>query len=151
MGKVILTVLAAFVRFAAWFFAVATALWVSLISILCIVQPQGLHCIMAQSDDTTLTTSWGLTYQGWPGAIIAGAEVIVIVAALVASKTRKPAWRFIGHPVLVLWAGLWTVNAFRVLDDGTLGLIYILPVFLVCTACRAALDPVTCKAPVAAV
>lgn len=124
----------------AWFFAVASALWVGFVSILCLAHPQELHCIMATSVNGTLTISWALTYQGWRGVLLALAEVMVVVWALLTSRARKTIWRFIGHFVLISWVGLWTVNAFRVFSDGTLGLIYILPIFLICTCIRAALD-----------
>ena len=143
MGRLTLTVLAAFVRFMAWLFAVVSVITIAAAPIVCITKVPARFVVMDSGNGTNDTTAWGLTYVGWSGAAIALAEVIAVVWALAASRSRKIHWRVAGHLALILWAGLWTLGAFHVFSDGTFSLIYVLPVFLACTLLRAALDPVT--------
>jgi hypothetical protein len=104
---------------------------------LCIVKPDSTHRIMGSSVAGVVKSSWALTYSGWPGALLALAQLITVVAALWASTTRKTPHRQIGHLILILWAALWTVNAFRVFPDGDFNLIYWMPLALLCTCIRA--------------
>ena len=40
-----------------------------------------------------LSDAWGLTYVGWRGATLAFVELVLVVGALWASRTRYPAYR----------------------------------------------------------
>jgi len=146
MVKVLLTILAWLARFFAWSFAVATLLgvfWMLLMRL----QRGDRHPTMMSNG---LTDAWGLTYAGRGGAILALLELVLLVGALWASGVRSLAYRSIGHLILILWAGLWTANAFYVFGDGSFGLIYLLPFFFLCACVRAALDLSRPSPPVAA-
>jgi hypothetical protein len=137
MDKVIMKILVFFVRFCVWFFVVMTVISVSFASIACVVYPDSQNRIMASGGGANVISAWGLTYSGWGGAVLGMAEVIIVVWALLASRTRKVVYRRTGHIILILWAGLWAANAFYVFGDGTFGLIYVMPFFLLCTCLRA--------------
>ena len=128
------------VRFCVWFFVVMTVISVSFATIACVVEPDSQQRIMACGDGVKTISAWGLTYTGWGGAVLGMAEVIIVVWALWASRARRTVYRRIGHIILVLWAGLWAANAFYVFGDGTFGLIYVIPFFLLCTCVRALLS-----------
>ncbi len=145
MSRLFLQILSPLGRFFAWLFAVGTMalLGVFWMLPLCVQRADRRAAIMTDGR----TNSWGLTYFGWSGTVLALVEFILVVGALWASSTHHLASRAIGHLVLILWAGLWTVNAFRVFADGTFGLIYIMPFFFVCTCIRAVLDLTKPSAP----
>lgn len=132
-------VLVFFVRFCVWFFIVMTVVSVSLASIACVVEPDSQNRIMASGGGDNVISAWGLTYSGRGGAVLGAAQVIVVLWVLWASRMRKVVYRRIGHIILVLWAGLWTANAFYVFGNGTFGLIYVMSFFLLCTCLRALL------------
>lgn len=136
MLKVLLQRLGWLVRFFAWLFAVGTLLPLSWMLLTYVRRGDAHGTMMTDS----ITEAWGLTYLGWPGAILAAVEFVLVFGALWASTTRSLAYCSIGHLILVLWAGLWMANAFYVFRDGTYSLIYILPFFFLCTCLRAALD-----------
>lgn len=138
MTGIILKVLQWLARIFAWLFAVMTVIGVVGAMVLCIIHPDSTHRIMGMSVGGVVKSSWALTYAGWPGAILALGEVIAVVAGLWASTTRKTPHRHLGHLVLILWASLWTINAFRVFPDGDFNLIYWMPFALLCTCIRAA-------------
>lgn len=92
------------------------------------------------NSETVSGSVLGPDLLGWRRTVLALVEFVLVVGALWASRTRPLASRSVGHLVLILRAGLWVVNAFRVFADGTFGLIYILPFFFVCTCLRAALE-----------
>jgi hypothetical protein len=138
MIRMFLQILARLGRFFAWLFAVGTVALLGVFWMLPIWVQRADRRPAIMTDGRT--NSWGLTYFGWRGTVLALAEFILVAGALWASRTRHRASRSIGHLVLILWAGLWVVNAFRVFADGTFGLIYIMPFFFVCTCIRAALD-----------
>ena len=136
MFKVLLQILICLVRFFTWFFAIGTFLAVCWMFLMC-VRDMDSHCTMMSNG---ITQAWGLTYTGWGGAILSLVEAILVVGALCVSRTRHLAYRSLGHLILILWAGMWLVNAFSVFADGTFRLIYIMPLFFLCTCLRAALD-----------
>ena len=138
MVKVALKVLIWSARLCAWLFAVTTVIGVAGAMVLCVVRPDATHRIMGTSVGGMVKSSWALTYAGWQGALLALGEVIAVIAGLVTSITRKTPHRPIGHLILVAWAALWTINAFRVFPDGEFNLIYWMPFFLLCTCIRAA-------------
>jgi len=135
--KIIKKLLVFFVRFCVWFFVVTTVMSVGFASIACMVYPDSQQRIMSSGGGTNVISAWGLTYSGRGGAVLGAAQVIVVLWALWASRARKTVYRRTGHIILVLWAGLWTANAFYVFGDGTFGLIYVIPFFLLCTCIRA--------------
>jgi len=138
MARIALKVLIWLARIFAWLFAITTVIGVAGAMVLCIVKPDSTHRIMGSSVGGVVKSSWALTYAAWPGAMLALGEVIAVVAALWASITRKTPHRHIGHLILVLWAALWTINAFRAFPDGDFNLIYWMPLSLLCTCTRAA-------------
>jgi len=138
MAKIALKVLIWLARIFAWLFAITTVIGVAGAMVLCIVKPDSTHRIMGTSVGGVVKSSWALTYSAWPGALLALAQVTAVVGALWASITRKTPHRHIGHLVLVLWATLWAINAFRVFPDGEFNLIYWMPFALLCTCIRAA-------------
>jgi hypothetical protein len=145
MIKVLLQILARLGRFFAWSFALGTTVLLGVFWMLPLFVHRADRRPAIMTDGRT--NSWGLTYLGWRGAVLALVEFILVAGALWASGTRQLASRSIGHLVLILWAGLWMVNAFRVFADGTFGLIYIMPFFFLCTCLRAALDLAKPRAP----
>jgi hypothetical protein len=149
MLRVALKVLVWPARIFAWLFAVTTTIGVAGAMILCIVKPDSTHRIMGMSVGGVVKSSWALTYVGWPGALLALAQVVALSGSLWASTTRKSPHRHLGHLVLIFWAALWTINAFRVFPDGDFNLIYWMPFSLLCTCIRAAanLSPNTGHAP----
>jgi hypothetical protein len=138
MAKVTVNVLIWLARVCAWSFAVATVIGVAGAMVLCVVRPDSTHRIMGMSVGGIVKNSWALTYAGWRGALLALGEVVAVIAGLGTSIARKTPYRHIGHLILVLWAALWTVNAFRVFPDGEFNLIYWVPFCLLCTCIRAA-------------
>ena len=137
--QISLKILVFFVRFFVWFFVITTVMSVGFASIGCAVYPDSQQRIMASGGGDNVISSWGLTYTGWGGAALGAVQVIVVLWALRASRTRKVAYRRTGHIILILWAGLWTANAFYVFGNGTFGLIYVMSFFLLCTCVRALL------------
>lgn len=138
MARVALKILIWPARIFAWSFAITTVIGVAGAMVLCIVRPDSTHRIMGTSVAGVVKSSWALTYSGWPGALMALGEIIAVFAGLWASTTRKTPHRYIGHFILILWAALWTINAFRVFPDGEFNLIYWIPPALLCTCIRAA-------------
>jgi len=124
-------------RIFAWLFTITTVIGVAGAMVLCVIRPDSTHRIMGTSVAGVVRSSWALTYTAWPGALLALAQITAVVGALWASTTRKTPHRQIGHAVLILWATLWTINAFRVFPDGDFNLIYWITLSLLCTCIRA--------------
>ena len=137
MIKIIRKIFVLVVRLFVWFFVLTTALSVTLAMLSCVVYPDSQNRIMCTGGGDNIKSAWGLTYYGWGGAVLAFVQVAVVLSALWASMRWKTAYRRAGHIVLILWAGLWAVNAFYIFGDGTFNLIYVLPFFLLCTCIRA--------------
>ena len=57
--------------------------------------------------------SFGLTYATRASALLALAEVVLVLFAWSWTRGPRPARRAVGAWLLVVWAGLWTVNALR--------------------------------------
>ena len=125
-------------RLFAWFFAVGTATLLGVCWARLMFLPGADRHTTMMSDGRT--DAWGLTYLGRPGAVLALAELILVVGAMWASANRRRSYRAMGHLLLILWAGLWTANAFYVFVNGAFGLIYVMPFFFVCTCVRAAVE-----------
>ncbi len=138
MAGIVLKVLTWLARIFAWLFATTTTLGVAGAMVLCIARPDSTHRIMGTSVGGVVKSSWALTYAAWPGALLALSQVIIVAAALCASITRKTPHRQIGHTILIFWAALWAINAFRVFPNGDFNLIYWMPFALLCTCIRAA-------------
>lgn len=138
MVTTLLPILARLVRSLAWLFAVGTATLIGYCWVLLTFLPHpGRHCTIMSCGSTD---AWGLTYLGWRGAVLTLVELVLVVGASCAARTRSRVFRSIGHLVLILWAALWTANAFYVFADGTFGLVYVMPFFFACTCVRAMLD-----------
>ncbi len=122
-----------FVTICAWLFAIATSLALILIVVMDFNKADAVGRIMATGDGVHITSAWGLTYHGRAGHMIAVFQVILVAAALWATTSRLSAIRRIALIGLVIWAGLWTLNAFYVFPDGKFGLIHATIFFLICT------------------
>jgi hypothetical protein len=146
MAGMIIKVLVWLARFFAWLFAITTILGVAGAMMMCIIQPESSHRIMGTSVGGHVRSSWALTYTNGYGILLALSQVIAVVGALWASRTQKAPCLYIGHLVLVLWVGLWTINAFRVFPDGEFSLIYIMTLCLLCTCVRAVVNLTTLSA-----
>jgi hypothetical protein len=137
MAEMIIKILVWLARLFAWLFAITTAIGVAGAMIMCIIHPDSTHRIMGTSVGGHVRSSWALTYAGGFGILLALSQVIVVVGALWASRTQKATVLYISHLILVLWGGLWAINAFRVFPDGEFRLIYIVTFCLLCTCIRA--------------
>jgi hypothetical protein len=115
--------------------------------IMCVIQPESSHRIMGVSVGGQVRSSWALTYTDGYGILLALSQVIAVGGALWASRAQKAPYLYIGHLVLVLWAGLWTINAFRVFPDGEFSLIYLMTFSLLCTGVRAGVNLAAPGAP----
>jgi hypothetical protein len=122
-----------FVTICAWFFAIAISLALILIVAMDYNKPDAVSRIMATGDGVHITCAWGLTYHGRAGHMIAVVQAILVATALWATTSRLSAIRRIGLIGLVIWAGLWTLNAFYVFPEGEFGLIHVTVFFLICT------------------
>jgi hypothetical protein len=140
MAGLALKVMVWLARFFAWFFAITTVIGVAGAMIMCMVYPDSTHRIMGVSVGGYVRSSWALTYANGFGVLLALGQVIAVVGALWASRSHKEPFLYTGHLLLVLWGGLWTVNAFRVFPDGEFDLIYIVTFCLICTCVRAAVN-----------
>jgi len=137
MAEMIIKVLVWLARFFAWLFAITTAIGVAGAMIMCMIHPDSTHRIMGMSVGGDVRNSWALTYAGGFGILLALSQVIAVVGALWGSITQNATFLYLSHLILVLWGGLWTINAFRVFPDGEFRLIYIVTFCLVCTCIRA--------------
>ena len=145
MVKTVLQMLSRLVRSLAGVFAVGTVALLGYCSVrLTFVPRPERHCTMMTNG---FTDAWGLTYLGRGGTVLALVELVMLVGALWASRTRARALRSLGHLVLILWAGLWMANAFYVFADGEFGLIYLMPLLFLCTCLRAGQDLITPSTP----
>lgn len=120
----------------AWFFVIATLLTIILIVVTDFNQPDTVDRIMATGDGVNIKSAWGLTYPGRAGQLMAVLQVILVIAALWTSTSRFSSIRRIGLVALVIWAGLWTMNAFYVFPDGRFGLVPATIFFFICTLAR---------------
>lgn len=136
MKSRILHLCSLFVISCAWFFAIATLLALILIVAIDYNKPDAVGRIMATGDGFHIISAWGLTYQGRARHLIAVFQAILVAAALWATTSRLSPIRRIGLTVLVIWAGLWTLNAFYVFPDGKFGLVPATIFFFICTLGR---------------
>ena len=120
----------------AWFFVIATLLALILIVAIDFNKPDAVGRIMATGNSVNIKSAWGLTYPGRAGHLMAVFQVILVVAAVWASISRLSSIRRIGLTALVIWASLWTLNAFYVFPDGKFGLVPATVFFFICTLGR---------------
>ena len=126
-----------FVTICAWFFAIATLLALILIVAIDFNKPDAVGRIMVTGNGVdNITSAWGLTYPGRAGHLIAVVQAILVAAALWATTSRLSPIRRIGLTALVIWAGLWALNAFYVFPDGRFGLVPATVFFFICTLGR---------------
>lgn len=133
----VLRIVSLIVSGCAWFFAIATLLSLILIIVIDFNKPDAVGRIMSTGNGiNNITSAWGLTYHGRTGHLIAVFQAILITAALWTSTSRLSPIRHIGLTAPVIWAGLWTLNAFYVFPDGNFGLVPATIFFFICTLGR---------------
>jgi len=98
-------------------------MWLFLIGTLWVVGSEGLglfrgavsaertfHVFSISSGEVDWASP-GLTYTGYPGAVLALVETIVVLGGLILAFAPRPRLRRIGLGVLLAWAALWALNA----------------------------------------
>lgn len=58
-------------------------------------------------------TAWGLTYHGTAGSILLWTQIILVTLAVLGTLLPIRKARRLGHMVLIVWAGMWTIGAWK--------------------------------------
>jgi len=74
-------------------------------------RPEATMRLMSVDNDGVVSSAIGLTYHGTGGALLAATELGLVLAAAVASGSRRARLRRPGLVVLALWSLLWLGNA----------------------------------------
>jgi hypothetical protein len=128
---------------AAWFFiafSLAHLVWVLAVKA---GGPAGITTLY-QTDGPggTVHRAWGLAYDGWPGLLLAAAQLVAVAGAALASALPWARGRRAGHAVLIAWSALWALDLLRLaMIDGRVDTwiqALLLSGFLGCTMVRAA-------------
>jgi hypothetical protein len=94
--------------------------------------------LMADEDGTAqIMGGIGLDYKGLAGAVLIIIELIFVPAGIIMSVLKQPLTRRIGNGILVVWCGLWLLNAVSVAKADNLVLMwtFMVPALLFMFAC----------------
>ncbi len=99
----------------AWFFVVISLLHLMWAAGMKMDNPDGIVTLYSTVVGQEVYDAWGLTYTGKMGLAQIFGQLLVVLAAVLASTTKssQPVFqkaRRIGHTVLVVWAGWWAAN-----------------------------------------
>lgn len=101
----------------AWIFGVGSLLALGLILITNadakLTHSAGIFCWNAS--DGARRTGWLMNYSGDVGYLTAAAQAAVVLLALIGSCLRRSAVRHASLLILLVWAGLWTAGAARMM------------------------------------
>jgi hypothetical protein len=94
----------------AWLFIVVSLLHLLWVYSVKLPDPSGLTTLYQITVDAVTYRCPLLTFDGWPGLILAMIEGVAVIAAAVMSVLPVRRLRRIGHVTLLTWVGIWTTG-----------------------------------------